>query len=122
MSHRTLAGLIIAVVASAGQSSVQPSALAEAAPTPTVAVEVVVTASTGALNPAGDFCIDAASPVTLTPQVRTLDQNQVTVTEGTIVWQNCVHQGGPLPKTTCDERGGPGRWCDDNEHRYIFDS
>ena len=108
MSHRTLAGLIMALVASSGQSPIQPSALAEAAPH--VAVEVLVSASPGTQTPDGDWCIGDADAITLTPQVLTLASPQIEVTEGTIVWQVCLHNQQSLPKEDCDGHGGPGRW------------
>jgi hypothetical protein len=109
MSHRTLAGLIIALVASSGQSPVQPSALAEAARPGAVAVQVLVSASPGTQTPDGDWCIGDAPAITLTPQVLTLASPQSEVTEGTIVWQVCLHNQQSLPKEDCDGHG-PGRW------------
>ena len=104
MSHRALAGLIVALVASSGQSPVQPSALAEAGPP--VAVEVLVTASPGTQTAAGDWCIGDAPAITLTPQVH----NTEPVTEGTIVWQVCQQQHQSVPRVYCDGHGGHGRW------------
>ena len=107
MSHRALAGLIVALVASSGQSPVQPSALAEAAPPAAAAVEILVSASTGTQTSEG-WCIDSAPSVTLTAQViKVADQSEVT--EGTIVWQVCQHNSEALPYADCDGRG-PGRW------------
>jgi len=107
MSHRALVGLIITLVASSGQSPVQPSALAEAAPP--VAVQVLVSASPGTQTPDGDWCIGDAPAITLMPQVLTLASPQMEVTEGTIVWQVCLHNQQSLPKEDCDGHG-PGRW------------
>jgi hypothetical protein len=121
MSHRALAGLIIVLVASSGQSPVQPSALAEAAQPGAVAVEVslvpdgvVVHLPGGETLPAtpsgdGDWCIDNAVSVTLTAHVVAV-ASQSEVTEGWLGWQFCadrMHQG--LPKEDCDGHG-PGRW------------
>jgi hypothetical protein len=105
MSHRTLAGLIVALVASSGQS---PSDLSTAAQPAAVAVSLL---SVSPATPSGDdWCVDAAAEVTLTAHVVDL-ASQSEVAEGTIEWQTCTSptlEG--LPKEDCDGHG-PARWA-----------
>jgi hypothetical protein len=110
MSHRTLAGLIIALLASSGQSEAQPAA-----------VEVsLVSVSPGTPSGDGDWCI-GAERVMLTAHVVDL-ASQSEVTEGTIVWQVCQSPLlGGLPKEDCDGHG-PARWAGAVISDLSFDS
>jgi hypothetical protein len=102
MSHRAVAGLIVALVVGSGQSmQAQPAA-----------VEVsLVSVSPGAPTGDGDWCIGAEQTV-LTAHVVAL-ASQSEVTQGTIVWQVCqrTEKGflPGLPKEDCDGRGS-ARW------------
>jgi len=115
-SHRPVVGLIIALVASSGQSPVQPSALAEAAAPTAVEVRLLdVTPGTPASNGV-DWCVGSvasAPAVTLTADVVTLAAPQSEVSEGTVEWQVCESGGMPRqgsPKDGCDVGHGSARW------------
>lgn len=100
MSHRTLAGLVVASLA----SSVLSSAVAQPA-----AVEVsLVSVTPGTPSGDGDWCISAGQPVTITARVVALE-TQSEITDGMLWWQLCWSSVGGFPKEACDAPGAP-RW------------
>ena len=119
MSHRTLAGLIVALVASSGQS---PSDLSMAAQLAAVEVSLM-SVSPGTPSGDGDWCIGAAEEVMLTAHVVGL-ASQSEVTEGTIEWQVCESRATleGLPKEDCDDGHGPARWVGAVISDLSFDS
>ena len=100
MSHRIVAVLIIALVASSGWS------LAAAAPPAPVVVNLV---SVIPGTPSGDdaWCVGDGQ-VTLTPRVVDLE-TQSQVTEGMVWWQLCSTSADVFPMEDCDAPGAP-RW------------
>src|SRR5262245_1972989 len=124
MSHRVLAGLIIALVASSGLSPVQLSARAEAAqpaPAPTVKVELIDVAEVvpdpqggpSVLVPATlcpnqiDWLVGAlttpATRVLLTANAIDLTRStQPELTDGEIALQVCERHRQDFPKEECD--------------------
>jgi len=106
MSHRTLAGLAITLIASLGQSPNAPSAAAQRAAVQ-AEVESVVP---GTLTADGDWCVGTAVEVVLTAHVIDLT-SQSDVTEGTLEWQVCQSpQLVGLPKEDCESHGS-ARWA-----------
>ena len=106
MFHRTLAGMIVALVASSGQS---PSDLSTAAQP--AAVEVSLVSVSPGTRSGDDWCVGAAEEVILTAHV--VDPaSQTEVTEGTIEWQVCESRAtlDGLPKEDCDDGHGPEHW------------
>jgi hypothetical protein len=108
MSHRVVAGLIVALVAGSGQPM-------EAQPAP---VEVnLVSVSPGTPAGVSDWCV-GVDQVVLTAHVVAA---QGEVTEGTVAWQVCQSRSGGLPKEEC-QRGGSGRWAGAVISDLSFDS
>ena len=110
MSHRVVAGLIVALVAGSGQPM-------EAQPAP---VEVnLVSVVPGAPAGVSDWCVGVVGQVVVTAHVVA----QAEVTEGTVTWQVCQSRGGltALPKEEC-QRGGSGRWAPAIISDLSFDS
>jgi hypothetical protein len=102
MFHRTIACLIVALLASSGQSPVaaQP-----------VAVQVsLVSVTPGTPSGDGDWCVGDAE-VTVTAHVVDLATQSGEVTEGTLHWQFCASSSTlyPFPKEDCDAPGST-RW------------
>jgi hypothetical protein len=106
MSHRTVAGLIIALVASSGWS------LAAAAPPAPVVVNLV---SVIPGTPSGDdaWCVGDGQ-VTFTPRVVDLE-TQSPVTEGMVWWQLCSTSADVFPMEDCDAPGA-SRWQSQGGH------
>jgi hypothetical protein len=102
MLHRTLAGLIVTLVAGSGSSGLSTAAR------PTAVEVELLSVSPGTPSGDGDWCVDAAAEVTLTAHVVDL-ATQSEVTQGTIEWQDCESQTVGLPKENCDGHG-PARW------------
>ena len=102
MSHRTLACLIVALVASSGLSP------AAAQPAP---VEVILLSVTPGTPSGDDWCVGNAE-VTLTAHVVDI-ATQTEVTEGQLSMQFCVtprpRPSVGSPKEDCDAPG-PSRW------------
>jgi hypothetical protein len=102
MCYRTVAGLIVALVASSGWS------LAAAKP---AAVEVsLVSVTPGTPSGDGDWCV-GAERVTITARVVDLE-TQSEVTEGLVWLQLCLSSAGVFPKEDCDALPGAPRWQD----------
>src|SRR5215208_3461344 len=102
MSHRAILGVVVALVASSGQS-MQAQAQSAA---PVVSL-VSVVPGTAVVD--GDWCVGTvgANPqIVLTAEVA---GSQGLVTEGTVLWQTCGSHSGGLPKEEC-QRGGSGHW------------
>jgi hypothetical protein len=120
MSHRTLAGLIVALVA----SSVLPPAGAPPPPAPpAVDVEVsLVSVIPGTLSGDGDWCVGAAPEIRLTAHVVDLI-SQSEVMEGLLEWQVCYSPTrGAFPKEDCDMRNGSARWGGGGSKALFLDS
>jgi hypothetical protein len=112
MSHRVVAGLIVALVTGSGQPT-------EAQPAP---VEVsLVSVSPGTPAGVSDWCVGVGDQVVVTAHVVAA---QAEVTAGTVTWQVCENRGGvpgALPKEEC-QRGGSGRWVPAIISDLSFDS
>ena len=119
MSHRTVSGLFVALVAS---SSLSP----EAAPPAPPAVEVsLLSVSPGSPTGVDDWCIGAGRTIVTAHVVDVASQSEVT--EGWIAWQVCSGSTGGFPKEACDAaptHGPPGatRWVAEQLSDLSVDS
>lgn len=105
MFHRTLAALILALLASSGR----PPGDSSSPPQPATAEVDLVSVSPGTAV-GGDWCVDGVAAVVLTAHaIDVASGNELT--DGTIEWQTCsAPGGGGLPKEDCEGHGG-ARWA-----------
>ena len=114
MFPRTLAGLIVALVASSAQSQVQPAAQ------PAGVQVILMSVVPGTPSGGGDWCIGTDRVMLTAVVLDPSTQNEVTT--GTLVWQVCESASGQgFPKETCAGHG-PARWRGAVQSDLAFDS